>query len=425
MSARRVAVFAAALGLLAGFVLALVLPRERAADTQAPAATVGSARKPPPERRPGEPRFEVLRGSVRVALRVGDPEGRAAWAVRLVESRAVLDRVGRPPRRTAWARCAQLGRIVAGRFGWITQARGFTAVAPEESAEIPQTCQSRRVLSRRSAASSLVTVTRTDDRGQVVPARTVAFGRLGPRARAVELRDRSTPIHGRRQGDAFLIFARADPGIRDLRLRVGFDRGADLDRDLSGILDASELPRVVRRFQSTPQRATERVVARAPDPAGAAPYGIVAARSSRPGQWCPGQSTRIVGRRGGFLDNRLELFRVGLSGFFCGDDRYPLTRRRPVELQISSSGAQPGQEAASGRIERRSLPGSTVLSGRARREVRSLEVVTSRDLRTLVPDRLTGAFITAYDGNLPGEDVVVTATLADGTRRTSTLETGF
>jgi len=43
-----------------------------------------------------EQRFEVRRGSVRLALRAADPNGRAPWAMRLLDNRSVIERPGRP-----------------------------------------------------------------------------------------------------------------------------------------------------------------------------------------------------------------------------------------------------------------------------------------------------------------------------------------
>lgn len=423
MTLRRLLAVAGGLGLLTGLVLALALPANEPLRAQTAAPTIGKQSTARVKHVPGEPRFEVRPGSVRLALRVRDPAGAAPWAVRLVESRAILDQVGRPPRRTAWAQCAQLGRLVGGRFGWITEAAGFADVRPSERARVPEACQSRRRLMGREVATSLITIVRAGRDGVPGPARTIAFGRLGRRATDVKLTYRGQARPGRVEGGAFLTFAPADPGVRDLRVRLSFSGGPDRDRDLSGAVSAGEIASVVRLNQGTPQIGNERIVARTPDPAGGPPYGLLAVRSSRPGQWCPGQSTRILGRRGGFFDTRLEIFRADISGFFCGDDRSPLTTRRPVQILLSRSGASQGQDVEAGRIQRRSLPGRTILTGTAHPSVRVLEVITSRDQRTLVPDRQTGAFITAYDGNLPGESVKVTASLTDGTQHTARLGT--
>lgn len=423
MTPRRVALLALLAGLLVGALLAVALPRAAPLRAGARAITSPPSSAAGPRHRRGDPRFEVRPGSVRLALVARDPAGAAPWAVRLIESRAVVDRFGGGTRALAWTRCAQLGRMVAGRFGWITQARGFTPVPAVAIPEVPETCQTPRVLAGRNAATSLVTLVRADAGGHLAPAHTIAFGRLGARTRSITLTDRNRPVAGRTVGQAFLAFARADPGIHDLRLRIAFAGLPAIDRDLSGTIGAPRPSGPLARHQGRPVAGTERVVARTPDPAGGAPYGLLAVRSSRPGQFCVGQPTQILGARAGSVDNHLELFRAQASGYFCGDDRFPLTRRRPLQTSLSTGGAQLGQEAP-GRLLRRSLAGSSVLAGTAWHGVRSIEVTTSRDQRTLQPDRTTGAFITAYDGNFPGETIAVTATLPDGTRSSVKLAGG-
>lgn len=417
MSARRAFALCTALGLLAGLALAIALRPDPTPLPQSQLLAVGGPTAARPIRPPGESPVEIRPGSVRLALRVADPSANAPWAIRILERRW---RPSQPARGTAtapWSRCAQLGRLVGGQFGWITDHHGFAPVAPEEVGGVAEACATVRALRGRRPATALVTTVRRDVAGRPQPSRVVAFGVLSDRGRGATLLDRGRPSQAVTRDRAFLAFGPADPGVRDLRLRLTFDGLASIDRDLTGIVGPTELPNLDRRYQGTPQLGQERIVNRAPDPAGGPPFGLLAVPSSRRGRWCLGSATRIVGRRGGTLDQSLDLFRAQQGGFFCGDDRHPLTRQRPVTLSSMTTGAIPGEETSQGRVQRRSLPGTTIVYGQARRDVRTIEIATSRDLRTLRPDPTARTFITAYDGNLPGEQIEIIATLTDGTRR--------
>src|SRR5262249_13707406 len=65
------------------------------------------------------------RGPVRIVLRTPDPHGGPPWAVRTFAMRMPDHVVGwsrgepRPRVPFTWHRCAQLGRVVGGTFGWI------------------------------------------------------------------------------------------------------------------------------------------------------------------------------------------------------------------------------------------------------------------------------------------------------------------
>ncbi|WP_354697305.1 hypothetical protein DSM112329_02928 [Paraconexibacter sp. AEG42_29] len=399
-------------GLLLGTLLALTLREDQAPAPLRQPATLTVSAGSVHARQPGDPRFEV-RGPVRIALRVADPDGRPDWAVRLVESRAVVKTPGAPIYTSAWLRCAHLGRIVDGRFGWINDTGAFTPVAPTALDSVPHTCGSARRLAGRDAASDLISLIRTAPDGEVDAARTVAFGRTGPATADVTLTDRGRPITGTVRGGAFLLFGPPDPGPRDLRLQLRFRGLASIDRDLSGIRRGGPTD---TGHQETPIPGTERIAARTPDPAGGPPFGIAVSKAKTAGVWCPAQPRRVVGRRVGSLDRALGVFRAGVTAVTCPNDRFPLTDDAPLRASISASQGR-SDDAETDRVQRRSQSGTTLISGQARSDVRTLEVATSRDVRTLQPDPVTGTFITAYNGELPLETVTITATLQDRTTR--------
>jgi hypothetical protein len=165
------------------------------------------------------------------------------------------------------------------------------------------------------------------------------------------------------------------------------------------------------------------LLARAPDPAGGLAYGLGGVRSDR-GGWCLTQPQRVVGDRVGSVDFDLGTF---AEAFFpvteCSLPNDPLRERHPIG-SVYSLGAGGGPEvenagaaARRARVERRTLPGTTIVAGTARADVRSITIATPRDVRTIVPTSPAHAFIAVYDGGFPTGRIVTTAHFADGTSK--------
>ncbi len=417
MKARPILLAAVLVGLLVGAGLAFALPRT-AQRPAAVAVTPTLSTDVEVALDPFAPRYET-RGSTRIPLRVADPGGGAPWAVRLFQGRARTRMPNKDVYLSPWALCAQLGRLVGGRFGWITDRDGFQPVPVEGRDRLPETCQTARGLAREGAATRLLTTVRLGRDGQPGASRTILFGRT--RGARAQLEDRGRPLAGNSRQGAFLTFGPTDPALRDLGLRVKRTEAAPKRTGLSGALGGGDALPSNAAHQGRPVLGSERVAARAPDPAGGPAYGLLAARSTRPGEWCVGSATRLLGRRPGFLNTRLETFQAQYENVLCPDDRYPLDENTPVAFSFERAAATPGEDTDAGRVQRRGLPGASRVFGRAAPGVRTLEITTSRDIRTLAPDPTTGAWIATYEGNLPGEEITVTAVFADGTRVPSTL----
>ena len=100
----------------------------------------------------------------------------------------------------------------------------------------------------------------------------------------------------------------------------------------------------------------------------------------------------------------------------------PRRAAHPLRLNVLGSSIPDTDPAGTGQLRR--LDGRTVLHGRTTADVREVTITTSRDIRTVVPDRRTHVFLAVYDGSFPGEPFRVTATLRDGSRRTVVQSSG-
>ena len=149
--------------------------------------------------------------------------------------------------------------------------------------------------------------------------------------------------------------------------------------------------------------------ATAPDPDGGPPWGFRA-----------GNHSEIDGQ---VLDNRfISMLPSALDGEFqLGPDSSQggtalATRPSPLALftdnvnlsALSSAAITPAE------IERRTLPGRTLIAGLAAPDVVSVTLTTPRDIRTLQPTGRHHAFIAVYDGFFYNSPVTATALLRDG-----------
>lgn len=429
----RAAVLAAlALGLVAGAVVALAIGRGDAPRLVGPPQPALAAQDDPGAPRPapaGDPRRPRIaaarpvprgvgmvqlrpRGPIRVELRVPDPRGGPDWAVRTF----VADRVTPPEGRRPGVdpvigrpRCAQLGRIVGGRFGRIDAANTFRPV-PVAYRVAPLWCGSRLPALGGRPPHLDLRVRITDPRAGAARAlQTVAWGMAGSGTRPrMRVRGRSVAVPRTPSGVALAV---GGPEVRPGQVELVAD-----GRRATGGGGGGEA-------------ATAMVDARAPDPHGGLPYGVaVTGDRAAAGDVCATGPGRVVGDRVGFVDHEPGTMDTAtLSRFSCTGRQAPLTRARPFTFGAQSGGSadEPGADPLAGRAARRTLRGLTIIHGRALPEVTRLTIATPRDVRTLIPSKRFGTFLAAYDGTFPTGEVVMTATLRDGTTRTQRLSLGF
>lgn len=363
---------------------------------------VRSARAEPTN--PGAIRLRVV-GPVTVAATVPDPGGGPTWAVRVFDAERTHTADG-PTKVIGRNRCAQLGRVHRGRFGWLDGSGTFRPTRPSLHTS-QTTCGSRRRdLNGRPEAQVLRTVTGlATDRPHL--AATVLWGRLGPAARDVDVR-----FAGRR--DATVA------GTDRVVLRVG-----------SPALD----PRTVsvstrygggfRIEAADPGGPASSLAVRTGDPSGGLPLGLTAARTD--GRWCIGPVGRIIDGRTGTPNYRLGTFTEHTGRRFRCAGR---AEGRAIPVQSSGGGDLGGEPSyaegapAPGRVARRTSRTLTWVAGQARDDVEALTFRTPSDLRTLTPAGPARAFLVVYDGTFQSGATSLVATLANGRQERSPLFLG-
>jgi hypothetical protein len=170
--------------------------------------------------------------------------------------------------------------------------------------------------------------------------------------------------------------------------------------------------------------------ARAPDPDGGAPWGFAATAD------CSTAIGRIVEGRLASIDERNGVLKSGPdiwgSGGSCPTHAQPLPppgeRRRPVSFDVQQAdtyfsplGGQGSEPLTPSEIERRTLPGRTIIAGIARDDVAAVTISTPRDVRTLRPAGPLHVIIAIYDGQFFRGALVATVVFKDGRTETEPL----
>jgi hypothetical protein len=439
ISALMVGVFAGALG-------AVVLPRGAQAPAQAPSggrpgseapdpltAPVGDPRRPEvaaPARQPRGESFVVIRARSRpvIEVRARDPLGGPDWAIRTFRAnREAEDRPGRPIGRN---RCAQLGRLHHGRFGWIDGTNVFRPARIQYTGA-PLWCGSRRPDLGGEPHFDTFTRITNPDRGAAAPIQSVAWGVAGPTGTPIvkvsgrQLKFPKTPTR------PFLVLGDAQLDLDSIRLEVRYPTRPTVRRggpDGSRPFDRfRETLRPENRPDVPKHRAQPTLAVRAPDPGGGLPWGLEAI-PAQAGGWCVSSEARIVGDRTGSVDAALGTFTPQpVSATRCPTPTRPLTRRKPLDFSYGGGGIEdlPGRPSGSGRRIRRTLPGRFSIAGRAHSDVRDITIATPRDVRTLRPAPDSGAFLAVYDGGFPTGEIVLTSRLRGGAARVQRFRPEF
>jgi hypothetical protein len=369
-------------------------------------------------------------GPVQIEARAADPRGGPEWAVRVFHSRRLLEQAGRLRQagRDEW--CAQLGRVVGGRFGWVDAANRFRPTIGTDYRSNPYQCAPLR--DDLGGIPRLVATNRiTDPRdGELRPLQTAIWGFAGAAAR--ELRLTVDGVADSIEATPHNVVLRLPPaGSRrvDGRLRASYlgSSTATADTSFRGrheLLGAGN-PRALRirrqRGWSSPRLplagAVPRLEYRVADPVRGIPLGVVAAPAEG-GGWCVSDAHEIIGERVGQVDRKLGTFDDAPPSFNNGC-RGVRDRGRALSLSFGFSMASAGKPAPGTArrrawVERRTLRGTTSISGTARADVVSIRVVTPRDVRTIQPSPRAHAVVLLYDGGFPAGTIELTAKLEDG-----------
>ena len=395
-------------GCVAGAVAAVTIP-DRAAVAQVPRVPLPALRVAP-EPRPSVStvRLRALPGTLATAAVVADPEGGPRWAVRtFLGERYVSARIRRPGVSPIIGRnlCAQLGRFVDGRFGWIDGENVFRPSAIGYGGG-PVLCGSRRPRRPQFDARTVVHLPQGPD-ARLGP--TFAFGAGGTGTQNVRLTVAGAPTRTRsgHLGGFLLLTSARDDQVKG---SVAYRGGATAELPVSGFTPPPGIR--IAADQRPHPGARPTIDARTPDPNGGPAYGISVVPRRNGGYCVSSSGNRIVEERTGNLDARLGTFTVERFNVLdCGRARF---HRSPLVFGYGGGTGDPGSENERARVERRSLPGRFSIQGTARPDVTSITIATPRDVRTLIPGRRSHAFLAAYDGDFPAGEITLTAHLANG-----------
>jgi hypothetical protein len=379
------------------------------------------AEGPPPAYRAPAPAAESfppfqtpIQSSIRETLHATDPTGGATWVVRSWR--------GAPNARVSGIRanegdfiCMELGVLQGGH---VVEPSSDPSVASAPVGPEQGRCNQAKDLIRMHYMLSWESFLKDPFAYAPLPARTVASGVLPPGASDAALYGAGHPRRLTLDGNgAFLMVL---PG------RV-WTASPHIVYRLGGKLIGN--PHSSVRFPLG--TAPEKPESRAPDPDGAAPWGFATTRD------CSTSIGRIVEGRFASVDERTGVLRTGpeMTGWSIACITKPAKLPSIVRGQLVEFNTQQAENYAtpSGAgspaltlpdIERRTLPGRTIITGVALSQVRSITLSTPADVRTLRPSGPLHTIIAVYDGYFLRGKITATITLADGRTKIENVVSG-
>jgi hypothetical protein len=357
---------------------------------------VPAYRDPLPARQAEPPPPDVpLTSSVRETLHAKDPHGGPEWALRSWRGRANprANFGGHPPRSFL---CLQVGVIEGQR---LLQPRPGSAALPlsvGQEGAVGGGCNAPSDLARIGISVETVSYVDNPYAYQPTPLRTVVSGQMRVGAAHPLLLGAGAPRP--LTLDANRAFLAVLPG-----------RYWDAPLRISAILKGRTIVRsAAQSFPGPPAPATPQ--ARAPDPNGGAPWGFAAGADGSSAEG------RIVDGRLAGIDTQTGTLRNGPEGW-SGGGTAPIPGKRPPVRLDTQGGQYPLQPTAvlsRPEIERRTLPGRTIISGIADADVASVTLATPRDVRTLRPSGPRHVLIAVYDGQFFRGAITATVRLRNG-----------
>ncbi|MGP0100659.1 MAG: hypothetical protein ACLPUT_03435 [Solirubrobacteraceae bacterium] len=349
---------------------------------------------------------DPIPATVAQTQRAADPAGAAAWVLRSwqgnVDPRASFGGRAHPTRFYCW----QAGVIEAGRL--VEPVPGATPV-PLSVSGAPAVGGGEsecRGLGAPSAESLTPQVqTYADDASAYAPrpARTVVTGVVLPPATDPVLLGAGAPrALSTDANHAYLLVLPGSYWEAALRVRARLPGGRAVSSPVP-----SNAP-ILR-----PQ-------VRAPDPDGSAPWGFTQTALC-PTAWSISEIGRVVDDRITAIQQRTGQLAPGplqsSTGSPCASRNARLQRREtqgPMSFQVLHSEPQGSGPLTQAEIDRRTLPGDTVVAGSAAADVASITLTTPADVRTVQPVGPSRVFLVVYDGLFYRGAFTATARLSDG-----------
>lgn len=429
---RRLVSLAATLGVAGGVAAAVLISPAESTPTERPFAAPSAPLTTGPALKTGKDEYgsEAIylrphRGETRIEVRQPDPAGGPEWAIRVMEIDRMAPVDQRRPHtdgKIGTGVCAQLGRIVGGRFGWIDGDNVFRPVARRTQVDIPTRCAPLSLVRRKEPAlQATVLVDRPTAREPTVRG-TAVWGMTGARVPEATLSVAGrtvTPQRSKEHG-TFLHFVGPTSAPLAERLLVRYADGARVDTSRPAADPTA--PGLTPRGGNVIDPGRTEVIARAPDPAGGPSWALVGLHT-RSGRSCRGGIGYLIDGYVGWVEPKLGTLTEdadyapgGCGGGAEPSEEYPLM----ISTQGGTSTDHPLLAPDQGDL--RTQRGRTIISGTALPTVRSVTISTPRDVRTIDVSGPGHAFLVVYDGTFPGGVMRATAHFEDG--RTKTMEIG-
>jgi len=415
-------------------VAAIALATQRSHDDHPPAkakAATGNAAQPriagpmmPP---PGQGSTGHLRVKSPVTLeaRTPDPLGGPDWVVRVATTQAAVPTARGGLNVEAPQRCAQLGRLVNDRFGWVDGNDVFHPV-PIDSTLVPIICASTSPGQGHDPQVNVANRVAKSSQTNAHLIQTVVWGLAGASAQSTVTVDGHDHPAASSQDGVFVVPVAASAHRPDVHLAVRYADGLTATADdsyradsLSALAVQARLWRQMRVHPKhpapaiPPANAQAVVDARYADPDGGLPYAMLAIRCGGD-RWCPSELGNVVGDRVGMVREPAGLFadEQASPNFGIASSNPQPTKRRPLVFDTGESAFRSDGTQAPGAL--RAQQGTTTIEGVADPSVKTITIVSPRDTRTIVPSLHAHAFAAVYDGRFAAGRFTMTAKLADG-----------
>jgi|GEM_PF-1497594 hypothetical protein len=354
-----------------------------------------------------------------------DPAGGPAWSLRSwqghVDPRAKFGAEKHPSLFDCWqAGVIQGGRLLQPDPGGTTIPLNVSTASPGEQATH---CTGAEAPTAENLTPTIAAYPKNASEYAPLPVRTVAAGVIEPPATHPLLLGAGAPRPIATDANhAYLLVLPGSYWASPLKVSARLPNGQT----------------VMSYAPSTPPSLRPQV--RAPSPDGSAPWGFTQT-SLCPSYWEISEIGRVIDDSFAYVSEGTGQVSPGpegdSTGSACGSRNARAQERdeplggeeggqpkAPLGITVEQSLVERVQPPTQAEIQRRTLPGSTVIAGAAAADVKSITLTTPADVRTVEPTGLHHVFIVVYDGVFYRGTFTATALLANGKTVTQLIRGG-
>jgi hypothetical protein len=373
------------------------------------------------------PLEDPIRRTALEQLHAADPAGGPDWRLRSwkgrADPRAKFGEANHPKSFYCW----QAGVISAGRL--VEPVPGAPSVPLSVSMDSPgdpgTQCMGVGAPDSENLTPTIHSYPRDPGEYEPTPVRTVISGVIEPPAAGAMLLGAGAPrpITTTDANHAYLIVLPGSYWADPIRISARLPDGRT----------------VISNVESNEPNLQPQV--RAPSPDGSASWGFTDT-SLCPKAWHFSEIGRVIADRFAYVSAATGLVARGpegtSTGSRCGTRNARWQERdeplggeeggnpsHPVGFTVVPSAPEGARTPTQAEIERRTVPGSTVIAGRAAADVTSITLSTPADVRTVEPTGATHVFIVVYDGVFYRGTFTATALLKSGRTVTQQIPAGL